>query len=183
MKKVTIIIQAIPFCFGPGAQTLAIGNQLRSILGKKLNLIALGTGTTYEFLKKSKTFDKIYEYSSEEKTIPNKIKSLLLSSDKIVCIGDFEFINKVNTLGKGVEFVDPLFWMWNKFPSNINYCNKYYAVDFPGVKKRVKEYIKRFPKSLKPTIVNQICEYSKRKKRKHYDTIIVQFGGYKILGG
>lgn len=176
MRKIKIIIQAIPFCFGPGAQTLAIGNQLRSILKDNLKLIALGTGTTYEFLKKSKTFDEIIEYSSE-RNMPKKIKSLLLSADKIICVGDFEFIDLVNKIGRKVEFVDPLFWMWDKFPSNINLCNRYYAVDFPEVKKKVREYSKKFPENLKPVIVNQICEYSKRKKKKHYDTIVVQFGG------
>ncbi|MEX0920499.1 MAG: hypothetical protein WDZ69_02880 [Candidatus Pacearchaeota archaeon] len=175
MRKITIVIQAIPFCFGPGAQALAIGNELRSILGKRLNLVVLGTETTYEFLQKSKTFDRIYKYSSERKKIPKKIRKILLSADKIICIGDFDFIDVANTFRRKVEFVDPLFWMWNKFPSNINLCNKYYAVDFPGVKKKVKEYTKKYPGSLKPMIVNQICEYQKRKKNR--ETIIMQFGG------
>ena len=39
MGKINIVFQAIPFCFGPGAQTLAIAHQLRSFLGTRLNLI------------------------------------------------------------------------------------------------------------------------------------------------
>jgi len=176
MDKIKIVIQAIPFCFGPGAQALAIGNELRQRLGKDLELIALGIGTTYEFLKMSGSFNEIYRYSSE-KSISKKIKKILTEADKIIGIGDFEFIDQVYDLNRKVDFVDPLFWMWGEFPRNISKCNQYYAVDFPGVRKSVNEYNLEFPKRLKPIIVSQICEYEHKKIQREKGVFLIQFGG------
>jgi len=180
MKKIQIVFQGIPFCYGPASHILAIANQVRLKLSRtEVDLIGLAEGTVFELLSMSTCLDRVYEFSTKRSSIPNHIKSMLNNADKIISVGDFDFASQVYDTGRKVAFVDPLLWMWDKLPEQIGLCAEYFVVDFDGVRAGLDELRNTFPQGPDPILVNQICEIMPQNSNinSSSNTIILQFGG------
>lgn len=124
-----ILIQAVPFCYGPTAIAIAIARELSHL--PDCNIIALGKLPSIELLNKENgLFSIVFDMD-----IDDDISTALSSADLIISICDFDFAEKCINNYKDIAliFVDPLLWMWNKLPDIIEDCSLYLALDFPGV--------------------------------------------------
>ena len=178
MKK-KIVLQGIPFCFGPAAHMIAIGNELRKKYTNKVELIALADGTVFELITKTNLFDKIYRFKTKKSCINQKIFDLLSSANKIISVGDFEFVRYVVESGLTLSLVDPLLWMWKEVPEEIKNCDLYFAVDFPGVRKRIMSLKTKYDGNTNIKLVDQICSIDEKQydQLENDQSIIVHFGG------
>ena len=88
--------------------------------------------------------------------------------------------------GKKVIFIDPLYWMWDKDPMDVELCNKYYALNFPGVSERVAKTRQRLSDLDILRIVDAVRDnrtLSKVSTTKTKNLLLINFGGMQYPFG
>lgn len=174
-----IIIQAIPFCFGPASHALVIAHALRRRMRDDVELVVLATGTAWELLNGEKVFNSCYKYSTVEEASTCLSQKFLEDADAVLSVGDFDFIRNIHRGRIKIFMVDALLWMWDTLPQEIRLCSRYFAVDFPGVKQRVESELPNLLAHESIALVNPICEQTgiNMCERTVSGIIVVNFGG------
>ncbi len=177
-----VLLQAIAFGFGPASQATAIASQLRNYQQGRpgLEIIGLGHSVAFEFLKDSGEFDRVLEWDSRKGKLPGPIRQIVHTAQAVLSVGDFDFALAAQKTGRKVAFVDALYWMWDQDPIDAARCAPYYAVDFPGVAKRIGALYPEWAEKGNPQIINPIClpfqeDRNINDSRDH--TVIINFGG------
>lgn len=167
---INIVIQVVPFCYGPTSIAIAIGRQLK----KESNcaIIALGNSPSLEQL--SAEHDIFYNVVDMDAT--DEISAALASANLIVSVCDFDFARKckVDCQGTPLVFVDPLLWMWETLPDVIEKCDLYFALEFPGVSEAVTHVC-----SESVIVVPQVAEFTALQdvSQVQQGKIVVNLGG------
>jgi hypothetical protein len=188
--KKTIIFEAVSFGYGPASIAIAIAEELYEEVRSRsipIKLIALGKDVSYELFSSSNLFDKVLEFRDYDlKNWSLNIKDELQRADIIISI-DPDFANAVyKILRRKVIFIDPLYWMWVKDPIDINLCEKYYALNFPGVSDKVA---KTRSKILNPDILKVVDAVrdnrtlSRVSSIETKDLLLINFGGMQYPFG
>lgn len=131
MKK--IVIQSVPFCYGPTSIAIAIGRLLKN--EPDCAITALGKNPSLELLNAERDmFSHVIDMDVAEGVL-----SALSSADLIITVCDFDFAKmcKADFSEKPLVFIDPLLWMWESLPDIIGRCDLYLALEFPGVSETV----------------------------------------------
>jgi len=165
-----ILIQSVPFCYGPTAIAIAIARELSH--SPDCNVIALGKAPSLELLNaESELFSTVFDM-----TIDDDVSTALSSADLIISVCDFDFADKCKITHKdtALVFIDPLLWMWDKLPSIISKCNLYLALDFPGVSEIISKIC-----SESVITVPQVAEFTAERNDNDIQSgkVIVNLGG------
>ena len=168
-----IIIQMIPFCYGPTSIAIAIAHKIRELSNNSLYAIA-GSPSIELIQHEGELFESIISLEELDNHYASKV---LEDSDLIVSICDFDFVHLVKKKypDKKVAIVDPLFWMWDSMPDAVNFCDFYFALDFPGVKERALQLSYN-----KVQVVPQVARFQFTHKGNNLSkelNVIVNFGG------
>ena len=168
MKK--IVIQSVPFCYGPTSIAIAIGRLLRN--QPDCTIIAVGKNPSLELLNAElDIFSCVIDMNAAE-----DISDALLSADLIISVCDFDFAKmcKTDFSEKPLVFVDPLLWMWESLPDIIGRCDLYLALEFPGVSGIVSRIC-----SESILMIPQVAEFTaiRDQGKVQHGRILVNLGG------
>ncbi len=165
-----IVIQSVPFCYGPTSIAIAVGRLLK----KQYNcsITAIGKKPSLELLNAEHVmFFQVIEMENIESHL-----DVLSSADLIITICDFDFaeICKNKFSKTPLVFIDPLFWMWTTIPDIIEKCELYLALEFPGVSEIVS---RSYRESL--FMIPQIAEFTctREEEKVEHGKILVNLGG------
>lgn len=165
-----IVIQSVPFCYGPTSIAIAIGRQLKKQLD--CSITALGKNPSLELLNAERNiFSHVIDMNVNE-----GLSDPLSSADLIITVCDFDFANKCKTgfSEKPLVFIDPLLWMWASLPDIIGRCDLYLALEFSGVSEIVS-------RSCSDSIfmIPQVAEFTsmREKEKVQPGKVLVNLGG------
>lgn len=168
MKR--IIIQSVPFCYGPTSIAIALGREFKKEVA--CEIIALGLEPSLEQLNAEKDiFSTVVNMHAAVDML-----AVLTSADLIISVCDFDFAKECKTNHKKIPlaFVDPLLWMWETLPEAIEICDLYFALEFPGV----SEVIARVCND-SVMAVPQVAEFTTRRdvNQVQEGKVVVNLGG------
>lgn len=188
-KERVIIFEAVSFGYGPASIAIAVAEELQEVAKKvPIRLIALGKDASYELFYSSNLFHEVWEFKDYDLNYwPSKIKEELLKVDVIVSSIDPDFAKIVyEILGRKVVFIDPLYWMWDEDPVDINLCEKYYALNFPGVPEKVAKTKSKISNTDILKVVDAVRDnrtLSKVSSIKNKNLLLINFGGMQYPFG
>ena len=130
MKK--IILNAIPFGYGPVSKAVAIAKEISQLMDVEWQL--LGTGISLEFMTREGLNAKVIETDPSE-SITITASKLANDADAALILMDNEWANALSDK-MPVFFADSLGFMWDKkdfadYP-NMNKMKRYYVQDIFG---------------------------------------------------
>ncbi|NHJ14478.1 MAG: hypothetical protein EAX95_12435, partial [Candidatus Thorarchaeota archaeon] len=177
-----IIIQAAPFCYGPASIGIAIANEIRKQdRTGSTRLIAMGEQTSYDLFSTSGLFDQCEQIDCDcPDSWSTPVIRKLKGASKIVSVVDPDFSKAINTVGRRAIYVDPLYWMWDKNPISVLSCEKYFALNFPGVAERISRIHEGEPEERRPTIVDAVRDnvtLEALKTETTDDSLLITYGG------
>jgi len=125
MEEKTILIEAVPFGYGPASIAIAIAEELREeTKHRSIRLIALGKDVSYELFSSSDLFDEVWKFDNyDSQNWDMKIKNRILKSDAIissVAVRDNRTLSKVSTTKTKNLLLINFGGMQYPFGSNIN---------------------------------------------------------------
>ena len=190
-NEITILIEAVPFGYGPASIATAIAEELRDEAKDNnipIKLIALGKDVSYELFSSGNLFDEVWAFENYNLGSWHiNIKEKVIESDIIISSIDPDFAKAVyNNFGKRVIFIDPLYWMWDEDPINVELCEKYYVLNFPGVSERVARVRNKLSHPDVLRIVDAIRDtrtLSKVSAVKTKNLLLINFGGMQYPFG
>lgn len=125
--RLKVLMQAVPFCFGPISTSLAIASELRKMGAE---IIWLAEGTSIDLLTSGQYPDHIINFSLSNSTHKTQYASLVKEADIVVVNTDPDFANFAIGLNDKTVYVDILYWMWNDLPIVVHKCALYIYEDF-----------------------------------------------------
>lgn len=167
MKK--IIIQIVPFCYGPTSIAIALGRKLKEMINCEITVLCDGPSLDLVSYEQS-IFSVIVDQS-----INSNVSSNLPSADLVISICDFDFTESFleNFPTKKIVFIDPLLWMWKTIPTIITKCDLYLALEFQGVQEIVLPLSNR-----RVRMIPQIAEFNNETPSKiRSNNLLVNLGG------
>lgn len=124
-----IVIQIVPFCYGPTSIAIAIGRKLKESI--ECNITAICNVPSLDLISQNQNIFSNIVYLNDDVF---KDEALHLSN-LVISICDFDFTKNFleKFPKKKIVFIDPLLWMWKEIPSIITQCDLYLALEFQGV--------------------------------------------------
>ena len=173
-----VVMQAVPFCFGPVSTSLAIAEELRR---SNVAVVWLAEGTALELLREGNHGDYLVPFQLANPEDRRLRSHIIEEADLVVVNTDPDFAEFAVGLNKEVLYVDILYWMWHELPSVVSRCSLYIYEDFV----RSAEQVCRLglpPRSLRvgPLTGSTIGEPHDAVRGDH---LLVSLGGLHRPGG
>lgn len=171
MKRPFILLDAVPFCYGPVSTLISIVNCLPK---DQFELVLLASGTTEEFACAEKGKYRLVSCNTEVIEELESVKELFARCDLFISNTNPISARYAMDLGCRVAYVDTLFWMWEAIDAVVTKADAYIVQDFAGVEEnrsRIGREIKNFHK------VGPLIDVADSKRREKENLCIVSFGG------
>lgn len=165
-----VVIQSVPFCYGPTSIAIAIARELSC--SSDCNVVALGKEPSLELLNAEREiFSAVLDMDKD-----CDVSLALSSADLIISVCDFDFAERCKMTHNDTAFIfiDPLLWMWETPPNIIHKCDMYLALDFPNVSEIVSGIGRK-----SVITVPQVAEFTAIRNDNDIQSgrVIVNFGG------
>jgi hypothetical protein len=167
----TILCDAIPFCYGPAAALLALGQALAQ---RGFVLRAVAGGTTAQLLEGEDTFD-VVRCDASAASRAMAIRRLLPEVDLYLNVMDPETYREVADAPVPKVYVDFLFWMFSpRFAGAEVGADLYLIEGYPGSRGNLERYghLLKAPLLIPPLVLLPVPRIESGPRR-----LLVCFGG------
>lgn len=171
-KPVTVVAEAVPFCFGPIATLLSVTDTLAA---RGAKIIYLASGPSAQLLRLSHPQAEVLPCNSVNCEEVAAHRELLKSADLVLTNTNPELAVWALEWGCRVALLDTLFWMWDQIDRRLASCRPYIIQDFVGVEEQ-KCRISGFENApvVGPLVPPQAAPIPASERR---NWLVVSFGG------
>lgn len=129
-----VVFEAIPFCYGPASEAIAVANELEERLGESNGRIyGVGADTSYDLFSSCDVFDECLTFRYSEPDVRGKVDEVLSTADLVVSSNSPTFVEAAAPYDVDCFVVNTLHWIDaidEEFSSNDSY-ERYYVPRYP----------------------------------------------------
>lgn len=171
-RTVTVVAEAVPFCFGPIATLLPVTDILAA---RGAKIIYLASGPAAQLLRLSQPQTEVVPCNTVKHAEVCEHRKLLTSADVVLTNTNPELAVWTLDWGCRVALLDTLFWMWDHIDPQLASCRPYIIQDFVGVEEQ-KRRIRGFEAApvVGPLVAPQAAPLPASERR---NSLVISFGG------